>query len=223
MARKKFWQGFAAGAGAGAAAGLGSWILLNLLGRRGRSRIVRLEKSVQIGRPVEEVFAAWTNLSGLPRFSSMIEEVSQQGNRSHWRVRINGKTFGWEAEREQFIPNQAVGWKSVRGPKHSGRINFARLGTDTLVHVAMNYAPPARLLRLFVAPVSGDLEGYIEQVLRDFKAALEGKGQETTQYREARATGTFGPEAELPGQTQHGRFGGPTLPVEFTRPPEAKS
>jgi uncharacterized membrane protein len=192
--------------------------------------VVRLEKSVQIGRPRREVFEAWSRLDELPRKVSFIESVRDFGSRSHWAVNIDGKRFDWDAEITQEIEGQAIGWKSISGPKHTGRINFAELGSDTLVHVIINYQPPMSLGTLFT-PAGGFLERYVEQALRDFKSALEGKGQE--QYSETRGTGTYGsanvggrvaggaPSAE--GGTQTSRFGGSIdegNPVDYSRPPE---
>ena len=221
MASRRFWKGFAVGAAAGAGAGFGSWFLSRAIFRR-QSQIVRLEKSLQIGRPIEEVFLAWSDFERLPRLVRLIEEVRVEGKRSDWKMRLNGRSFEWEAELTQNIPNQALGWKSVRGPKHSGRINFSPLGHDTEVHVVMNYAPSG-------AELAGDLTGqttglshYLGQALRDFKAALEGKGQERAAEaggpgrhtpagipaEEVRSTGTHGRESDLSGHTQTSRFGG---------------
>ncbi len=234
MARKKFWRGFATGAAAGATAGIGTMLLPQLIGRIRRGQIVRLEKALQIGRSVDEVFNTWTNLERLPQMSECIREVRREGNRSHWKVQVNGKLLEWEAEIEQFIPNQAVGWKTLRGPKHTGRITFAPVGKDTLVQVTMNYVPPIGVLRPFSENLTGRLERYLDQVLRDFKASMEGKGQEgrkppvrsepagpgtdMTQTDVQRATGTFG------GSNQEvvNRFGNRPSPVEYTAPPEAK-
>ncbi len=234
---KRYWRGFATGAATGAGLTFGSMALASALGRR-NPRIVRLEKSLQIGRPVQEVFQQWASLERLPQWSSCVEQVTNNGDRSHWRVNVDGRTLEWDAEIEQFIPNEAIGWKSVNGPKHTGRITFSKLGNDTLVQVTMNYAPPSRLLRPFAANVGEHLEHYIEQVLRDFKASLEGKGQEgatpatrssserigpTTSIlnKEAsRATGTYGGPNSSTEQID--RFGNRVNPVEFTSPPEAK-
>ena len=234
MARQRFWKGFAIGAGVGAGAFATTYFLLRSM-VRGKRRLVRLEKSIQVGRPVPEVFAAWSDLKQLARFSDCIQEVRQQGSRSHWRVNVNGRAVEWDAQVEQYIPNQAIGWKSVSGPKHTGRITFSPIGSDTLIQVTMNYAPPVAV-RAFSAPLADPLEGYMERVLRDFKAAIEGKGQEgrkpavrgnveslgpgprMTQTEALRATGTSDvtPESES-------RFGGKVNPVDYTRPPEAKS
>ncbi|HEX8926726.1 MAG TPA: hypothetical protein VF786_13085, partial [Terriglobales bacterium] len=105
----------------------------------------------------------------------------------------------------------------------TGRILFLPLESDTLVHVQMNYAPPMRALRPFVAPLSGRIEGYIEQALRDFKASLEGHTRRGAvpdargaQSPELAATGTYGPE--LSTGAKNPRFGSPDTPVEYTRP-----
>lgn len=220
MASRRFWKGFAAGAAAGAGAGFGSWFLARATFRR-QSQIVRLEKSLQIGRPIEEVFLAWSDFERLPRLVRLIEDVRVEGKRSHWKMRLNGHSFEWEAELTQNIPNQALGWKSVRGPKHTGRINFSPLQHDTEVHVVMNYAPAGGGLAGDLTPQAAGLGHYLGQALRDFKAALEGKGQETaeaagpgrrtpagTADEEIRSTGTHGRESDLSGHTQTSRFGG---------------
>ena len=157
-----------------------------------------------------------------------MEEVTSTGTHSTWRVRLDGRTAHWEAEIEQFIPNQAIGWKSLSGPKHTGRITFSPIEKDTLVQITMNYAPPSRVLRPFAVNLSGFMQRYIDQVLRDFKAGLEGKGQENaspatrgsserlTQSRPSRATGTFG------GGSADASIGTRPNPVEYNSPPEMK-
>lgn len=234
---KRYWRGFATGAATGAGLTFGSMALASALGRR-HKRIVRLEKSIQIGRPVEEVFQRWATVDRLPEWSDCVEEVFSNGDYSHWRVKVDGRSLEWDAEIEQFIPNQAIGWKSTQGPKHTGRITFSKIGNDTLVQITMNYAPPSRFLTPFGANVGEFLDRYIEQVLRDFKASLEGKGQEgvtpvsrssserigpTTSVlnnEASRATGTYG--GVNTGNEPLDKFGSRANPVEFTSPPEAK-
>ncbi len=130
-----------------------------------------------------------------------------------------GKVFEWDAEITQIVPGESIGWKSVSGSKNTGRINFARIGNDTLVHVQMNYVPATRLLRPMLAGMSGQIEGYIEQALRDFKHALEA-GERSRGGMPSQATGTHGPET-LTRNTNE-KYGSPSIPVEYTRPPEAK-
>ncbi len=242
MARRRFWAGFAAGTAIGAAAGMGSWLISRTLRRQEYGKIMRLEKSIQVGRPIEDVFRAWSELHSLPRYLPMVQRIDSQGKRSHWVIRLDGRNIEWDAKLTQRIPNQALGWTSVTGPKHPGRINFARLGNDTLVHVVMNYAPPAGAITSGVVEAFGRVEGILEQALREFKAGLEGKGQE-----EARRTGTYGgyPGSGNPARglaPQASRFGGvmnaieaneagqkletsgdePRNPVDYTSPPKPR-
>lgn len=249
--KEQFWSGFGVGTLVGAAAGLGAWIAMSGRGSSYDSHILRLEKSVQIGRPVEEVFAIWSQLEQLPNRLSIVKNVDVIGQDSDWRVRIDGKEFSFDAQTTQFLPNEAIGWKSVSGPKHSGRINFARLGRDTLVHVAMNYAPPLGRFGRLLAPITDHLESYIELALREFKHTLEEKGDsqssETAQRRgpesagwdeyreERRATGTEGPtqsgaesSAYIASQNrgvpraQPGNTGDKGGMTDYTRPAESK-
>lgn len=239
MASKRFWRGFAAGAAAGAGSSTALLLATNMMGSN--KRVLRLEKSLQVGRPLEEVFQAWVNVEQLPTMTNLIREVRRDGDRSHWKIEVGGRKIEWDAEVEQFIANEAIGWKSLNGPKHTGRATFSRVGQDTLIQVTMNYAPPLSLLRPVLQPLENQIQSYMEQVLRDFKAALEGKGQEGRSPQRSsgdkigpgtemtgdvrRATGTLGAPVNAGSTSTQGgetRFNRPN-PVEFTRPPEAKS
>lgn len=139
-------------------------------------RILRIERSLQIGRGVNEVFRAWADLPSLPQKVDFIESVELLGDRSHWIANIGGRRMEWDARITQEMPNEALGWKSLTGPKHTGRIDFSPIGNDTLVHVTMNYCPPGQMTGMF-APLQRTIEYYIEEAFRGFKSALEGKGR----------------------------------------------
>ncbi len=221
MRDRSFWNGVAAGA----MGAVGVWLTLTKLGKSGQSRIVRLEKSIQIGSPVEVVFDAWSNLERLPQLSTVIQDVRVSGKRSHWRLDVNGSPLIWNAEITQLIPHQAIGWKSTSGIKHTGRITFSSIGGDTLVHVHVNYAPRAgSLLRPVAASFAGEMEGWIERVLREFKSSLESKKRGVRRAENpVSATGTHGAGPELVSGGENTRYGSPSTPVEYTRPTEAKS
>lgn len=216
MARENFWAGFAAGAAVGVLAGAGTVLALTRGSGDGDNRILRLEKSVNIGRPVETVFAAWSNVERLPQFIDFVKRVERFGTQSRWMVNIDGREFEWDAQITQVVPNESIGWKSISGPKHTGRISFSPLGRQTVVHVLMNYAPPLGNFGSML-PIDEHLEHWIDRGLREFKASLE---------REAgQRTGTTGEEV-FPGSST-GPVGTPgerTAPgtVSYTRPPEAK-
>ena len=221
MARARFWKGFAVGAASGAAAGLGAVFAWRAVRQQEDNSVVRLEKSIQIGRPLADVYRAWAEIEDLPRYLSVIEGVEPMGNQSHWIANINGRRVEWDAELVQRRENEALGWKSVGGPKHTGRIDFSRLGNDTLVHVVMNYAPPMGVVGRVLVENLSNLDALLEESLREFKNVLE-----STAPQQQRATGTEGRRVnDLAGgssQAQASRFGG-TTSVDYTRPPEMKS
>jgi uncharacterized membrane protein len=222
----RFWTGFATGALFGVAGAVAAYMISGAI-RGGRdSRVVRFETSLQIGRPVNEVFRAWTDYERLADFVECIEEVNVGANTSRWRVRVDGKEFQWQAETVQFIPNESIGWKSISGPKHSGRITFAPIGNDTLMHVSINYAPPLGRLGGILSPITEHIEGHIQHSLRDFKAAVESgqatrdRGPHQAEWRvdaEQRSTGTYG-RGKAGGEKKDERAGS----IEYTRPPEAR-
>ena len=102
----------------------------------------------------------------------------------------------------------------------------------TLVLITMNYAPPSRLMRPFLAPLSGHMEGLIEKVLRDFKASVESRPMGVqgairsdsekigpgTVMTDLPRTGTYGDE---PRKIET-RISGSSAPTGFPAPPETK-
>ena len=194
MARDGFWDGFGLGTLAGVTAGIAGFVAASGRASSYDNRILRLERSIQIGRPVEEVFSEWSHLENLPAKIPMVRRIDVSGQTSKWVVVVDGKAFEFDAETVQVIPNQAIGWKSITGPKHSGRINFARLGDDTLVHISMNYAPPLGVFARLLTPMTDHLESQVELALRDFKRALEGvlESDEVRDNTTFRSQGMFG-------------------------------
>lgn len=207
-----FWTGFATGAAAGAAAGIGSALLWRSAWQSGDKRVLRMESSIQIGRPVNEVFSAWLRLHELARYSPLIRSIAPLGrNRSRWTVQFDGRSIEWDAEIEQLVPNESIGWKSIRGPKHSGRIIFSPLRDETVVQVRMNYVPPVGIFNRVIGRAADMIHAAIEQALRDVKAGLE-RGRAL----ELEPTGTSG-EIRRPAQMQYSRFGGPPS-YEMSKP-----
>ena len=234
MAREDFWSGFALGALTGAA----GFVIASGRASSYDSRILRLERSIQIGRPITEVFAEWSNFAELPQKISALRRVDVSGLHSTWVLEVDRRLLEFAAEIAQLIPNQAIGWKSTTGPKHSGRIHFAQLGNDTLVHVSMNYAPPLGRFGRLLAPITDHLESQIEQALRDFKRALEEGSISNTPGRPVPvstgenkavpqdATGTEGtaswhpPSRRIKDRTGRGV---PPGAIDSTKPPKARS
>jgi uncharacterized membrane protein len=210
MSGRSFWRGLAAGA-AGTAVGFWACGLLASPGR-----MVRVERSIQIGRPSLEVFSAFARVERIPQLIHSVVNVVSCEDVSVWIAEFNGRHFQWDVEIVQVVPKQVIGWTSFRGPRHSGRISFFAMGDDTLVHVAMNYMPRLGFPRIFNLPVN--LGDAVEAALRDCKLTLESTRSrwaivpplETYEALRDQATGTYGHRSGRPNRETES-------PSEFTR------
>jgi uncharacterized membrane protein len=218
VARNDFRNGFLSGVGAGVALGAG-FILAAQAFKPGRStRVLRIEKSIEIGAPVAEVFAAWADLASLPQRISSIRSITRSGEHFRWELELAGQAFAWDAVVTQFIPQQALGWKSLAGPKHSGRITFSPIRQDTLLHVQMNYAPPLGRAAAMLSPLEEQIENYVEHALHEFKASLEGSSSQQQRATGTYGTGTYGTQRTRFGSMEPTEFTEPTQPGPFSKP-----
>jgi uncharacterized membrane protein len=135
------------------------------------------------------VFTAWSDLEQLPRWIKFVKGVQRYGTHSRWLVDLDGREFEWSAQITQVIPNESIGWKSLSGPKHTGRVTFSPAGDQTVVHVLMNYAPPLGAVGAMM-PMQEVLEQWIERGLREFKAAMEKERQQAGRRTGTTDTGT---------------------------------
>ena len=110
---------------------------------------IKIEKSVVVNRPREELYRFWRNFENLPRFMDHLESVTIiDENRSHWVVKgPMGMRVEWDAEIHNEIPNELIAWRTLAGSEvnHAGSVHFEPLlpGPGTTVRVILRYEPPA--------------------------------------------------------------------------------
>jgi uncharacterized membrane protein len=147
---------------------------------------VRVEKSVIVDRPREEVYAFWRNLENLPRFMNHLESVTViDGKISHWVAKgPAGTTVEWDAEIISEEKNELIGWRSLEGEvDNAGSVHFADApgGKGTEIRVILRYNPPAGKLGAAVANLWGeDADTQVEDDLRRLKQVLETGSSATT-------------------------------------------
>src|ERR687894_626106 len=91
----------------------------------------RVEGSIEIEAPVEDVYGYWETLENLPQFMANVQEVTPTGpDTTHWRVKGPfGKTLEWEAQTTQKEQNSAIAWNSTQGEvETSGQVRFMEAG-----------------------------------------------------------------------------------------------
>jgi uncharacterized membrane protein len=143
-------------------------------------RGVRVEKSVTINMPREQVYAFWRDFRNLPRFMHNLEDVQViDEKRSYWVAKgPAGTNVDWEAEIINEIPNELIGWRSIDGSQvdNAGSVHFtpAAGGRGTEVKVILRYDPPAGKLGANVSKILGeDPAANVQEDLRRLKMLLE--------------------------------------------------
>ena len=144
------------------------------------SRSVKIEHSVTVKRPVEDVYAFWRNPSNLPRIIDFVEGVEMASDtRARWRVRgPAGKAIEWDAEIINDIPNELLAWKSVAGADipNAGSLHFrgAPNGRSTELRLIFEYEPPGGHLGAWIAKlVKENPDAQLHDAMRRYKQLAE--------------------------------------------------
>ena len=140
---------------------------------------IKVERTVRIARPAEEVYRFWRNLENLPRFFEHVESVTPiDERRSHWTVKgPAGTHVEWTAQILTDREGELISWESLPGAEvqNAGSVRFARAqdgGTD--VKVALQYYPPAGVIGAAVAKLFGESpEQQLDADLGRLKQLLE--------------------------------------------------
>lgn len=150
-----------------------------LVGVNAGRRAVDFQKAINIAAPVEAVWEMWSGFDNFPRFMEHLEEVRITGDgRSHWVARgPAGMSVEWDAEVTQWVPHEAIAWKSVDGATvaSTGRVHFQPNDDGgTHVDVHLSYNPPAGAMGHVVASLFGsDPKRAMDEDLVRLKSLLE--------------------------------------------------
>jgi uncharacterized membrane protein len=144
--------------------------------RRGEG--TRVEQSIGVDRPPNDLFRFWRNFENLPRFMDNLESVRVLDDRvSHWVAKgPAGTRVEWKAEIHNEIENQLIAWRSLAGSEvdHAGSVHFTPAANGTEVRVILRYSPPAGKFASVVAKLAGeDPEQQVADDLRRFKQVME--------------------------------------------------
>jgi uncharacterized membrane protein len=166
---------------------------------------IRVERAITLNRPKEELYQMWRDFENLPRFMEHLESVQvdeSDPGRSHWVAKGPlDRRVEWDSEVIEERENELLVWKSLPGSmvESMGRVEFmdAPGGRGTIVHVSMEYNPPAGSLGAAFAKLFGrEPSQQINEDLRHFKQIMEAgevatvQGQPTGRGRQMDSTFT---------------------------------
>lgn len=138
----------------------------------------RVQESVEVQAPAEDVFRYWSNFENFSTFMSNVEEVRMTGgDTSHWKVKGPlGKSVQFEAKTTQMDPGRGIGWNTVEGDvMTSGEARFEEVAPGrTRIDVTMNYSdPPGGAVGEAVANVLSNPERNLREDLQNFAKIVE--------------------------------------------------
>jgi uncharacterized membrane protein len=146
----------------------------------GRGQGIKIEQTLLIDRPADELYAFWRNFENLPRFMEHLESVTVlTPERSRWTARAPaGSHVSWDAEVHNELPDRLIAWRSLPGSDipNAGSVHFTPLpgGERTEVRVVLSYEPPAGRLGAAVAGLFGKApHQQVNEDLRRFKQVME--------------------------------------------------
>jgi uncharacterized membrane protein len=143
----------------------------------------RVQKSIEVNRPLSQVYNQWTQFEEFPRFMEGVKQVKQaDDSRLNWVAEVAGKEKQWTARIIDQIPDHRIAWESESGEYTAGVVNFQALAGDrTRVDLEMSYEPQGLVENLgdSLGVVSRRIEGDLER----FKEFIENRGQETGAWR----------------------------------------
>ena len=154
----------------------------------GINKDIKVEKTVTINKPIDELYRFWHDFENLPTFMKHLKSVTVQDNkRSHWVATAPlGASVEWDAEILEDRENEFISWASVEGAdvENSGFIRFTKApgNRGTEVKVVMEYSPPGGALTAAFAKLFGEEpEQQIGDNLRHFKMLMEAGEIATTE------------------------------------------
>jgi uncharacterized membrane protein len=140
---------------------------------------IRVDKSIVVNGPRDEVYRFWRRLENLARFMENVYSVREiDDRRSHWVVKgPAGRRVEWDAVIHNEIPNELIAWRTFEGAgvDHAGSVIFRDApGGGTEITVELQYNPPGGTLGAALAALWGKEPGMeIERDLKRLKHILE--------------------------------------------------
>lgn len=131
-----------------------------------RRRSVATTSTIEIERPVTEVFAFFKDFENFPRVIGSVRSVlDYQDGRSHWELYTpSGGVVAWDAVVTKYVPNSVIAWESVVRSlvDSSGIVRFTALSPSrTRVDLAVTHRPIQTTLkdavRTLLAPRASSL------------------------------------------------------------------
>jgi uncharacterized membrane protein len=131
----------------------------SLLGMGTGENGIRVNKSINIFAPIDEVYQFWRNFENFHLFMNHVQEITTRDDVSTWKVAgPAGVPVEFQSRVVQDIPNESIAWETLPDSQvHStGFVRFdENRDGSTRVTIQMTYLPPAGVVGHAVAQLFG--------------------------------------------------------------------
>src|SRR4030081_590270 len=136
--------------------------------------MAHVEKSIEVQKPVDQVYAQWTQFEEFPKFMENVEEVRQLDDKHlEWKAKVAGTERKWKAEIVEQQPNRIIAWRATTGDKNDGKVESQFVNHHTKFTVALDYDPPAGAVGDVGDKLIRATPGRVENDLKRFKEFIE--------------------------------------------------
>jgi len=139
-----------------------------------RRRSLSTTSTIEIARPVPEVFAFFKDFENFPRVIGSVRSVlDYQDGRSHWELYTpSGAVVEWDAVVTKYVPNSVIAWESVVRSlvDSSGIVRFTALSPSrTRVDLSITHRPIQTTLKdairtLLAPPGSNMMDRHLDRI-----------------------------------------------------------
>jgi uncharacterized membrane protein len=136
--------------------------------------MAHVEKSIEVDKPIDQVYAQWTQFEEFPRFMENVEEVRQLDDKHlEWKAKVAGSEREWKAEIVEQRPNEVIAWRATGGDRNDGMVRFQPVNSHTRVTLTVDYDPPGGVAGEVGDKLTQATPGRIENDLQRFKKMIE--------------------------------------------------
>jgi uncharacterized membrane protein len=136
--------------------------------------MAHVEKSIEVEKPVDQVYAQWTQFEDFPKFMENVEEVRQVDDKHlEWKAKVAGTERQWKAEITEQQPNRVIAWRAITGDKNAGKVEFEPINGHTKVKLALDYDPPKGAAGAVADTLVQATPRSVESDLKRFKEFIE--------------------------------------------------
>jgi uncharacterized membrane protein len=145
--------------------------------------MAHVEKTIEVDKPVDQVYAQWTQFEEFPKFMENVEQVRQLDDKHlEWKAKVAGTERQWKAEITEQRPNQVIAWRSITGDKNDGKVEFQPVNGNTKVKLQVDYEPPAGAIGELGDKVVQATPRSVENDLKRFKEFIEQRSAPTGKW-----------------------------------------